>query len=306
VIRRITLVVNPSSGRGRSQELLPQVAGRLRDSGHKLSVLLSRDFAEARAMTSQAVSDGADVLAVMGGDGMMHLGINTCAEAHRGGRHDTTLGVIPAGTGNDFCRGLGLDPKDPVAAAAVIAAGHSRPVDLARVDDRFVGGVVATGFDALVNRRANALPWPKGSLRYPLATFAELRVFKPLRYRMVIDGQRRDLEAMLVAIGNTSSYGGGLKICPQADAEDGLLDVTIVHPVNRLKLLQLLPRMYSGSFATDPCVEQLRAQAVTVDGPGLVAYGDGELIGATPLEVSSISKALPVFVPEPGSNHATG
>jgi len=305
VTRRVTLVVNPSSGRGRALELLPQVAGKLRDSGLELEILLSRDFAEAQSMTRHAVGSGVDVLAVMGGDGMMHLGVNTCAVARLDGS-EVTLGVIPAGTGNDFVRGIGLDPGDSVAAAGTIGAGLSRPIDLALVNNRFVGGVVATGFDAFVNSRANTLPWPKGGLRYPLATIAELRVFSPLRYRLTVDGRVRQLEAMLVAVGNTSSYGGGMKICPDADVADGLLDITIVHPVTRLKLLQLLPLMYSGRFVRDACVEQLQAAEIVVEGPGLVGFGDGEMLGAAPLTISAVPHALPVCTGESGLGRRSG
>ena len=295
--RRVTLVVNPAAGKGRAQEMLPHVAGRFRDAGLDLEILLSRDFAEARQMAGDAVADRVDVLAVMGGDGMMHLGVNTCAPEHLTGGHPTALGLIPAGTGNDLCRGVGLDPTDPVAAAAVIASGRTVPIDVMRVNARFVGAVLATGFDALVNGRANAWPWPKGSMRYPLAVLAELRVFSPLRYRLILDGQSRELEAMFVAIGNTSCYGGGMRVCPHADPTDGLLDVTIIHPVSRLKLLRLLPLMYSGKFARDRCVEQLRAREITVEGPGLVGYGDGELISAAPLRVSAVARAVPLCVP---------
>ena len=171
---------------------------------------------------------------MMGGDGMMHLGVNTCAPEHLLGGHPTALGLIPAGTGNDLCRGVGLDPADPVAAAGVIAGGRTEPIDVMRVNAHFVGAVLATGFDALVNGRANALPWPKGSMRYPLATWPSFGVLS-LNYRLTIDGRLRELEAMFVAIGNTCSYGGGMRICPQADPTDGLLDVTIIHPVSRLK-----------------------------------------------------------------------
>jgi diacylglycerol kinase (ATP) len=295
VTARITLVVNPSAGKGRAQEWLPQVAGRLRDSGHELEILLSRDFAEAEAMTEYAVASS-DILAVMGGDGMMHLGVNSCARQRLLGG-DTVLGMIPAGTGNDLCRGIGLSPDDPLAAATTIAAGHVRHIDLAKAHGRYIGAVMATGFDALVNRRANEMPWPKGSMRYPLATMAELRVFSPLQYRLTIDGEVRELEAMLVAVGNTSSYGGGMQVCPQADPTDGLLDVTIIHPVGPVKLLRLLPQMYSGRFARDGCVEQLRAREILVDGPGLVGFGDGEMIGAAPLRITSVPGALPVLAP---------
>jgi diacylglycerol kinase (ATP) len=296
VSRQIRLVVNPSAGKGRALELLPQVAGALRDGGAHLEILLSRDFAEARFMTRRAIQDGVDVLAVMGGDGMMHLGVNTSAAAQLSGDSRTTLGLIPAGTGNDLCRGIGLDPQDAVAAAAAIAAGHSRAIDLAQVGDVYVAAVLATGFDALVNRRANEMPWPRGSTRYLVAVMAELRVFSPLQYRLTLDGEERGLQAMLVAVGNTSSYGGGMLICPEAEPYDGLLDITIIHPVGRLKLLRLLPEMYSGKFVRDPCVEQLRVREVTVEGPGLVGFGDGEMIGAAPLRVCCLPRALPVFV----------
>jgi diacylglycerol kinase (ATP) len=297
VTRQIRLVVNPSAGKGRALEMLPQVAGTLRDGGADLAILLSRDFAEAQSMTRGAIADGVDVLALMGGDGMMHLGINTSAIAHLSGGSRTTLGLIPAGTGNDLCRGIGLDPQDAVVAARVIAAGYARSIDLARVQDTYVGAVLATGFDALVNRRANQMPWPRGSMRYAMATMAELRVFSPLHYRLTLDGQVRELDAMLVAIGNTRSYGGGMLICPKADPYDGLLDVTIIHPVGRLKLLRLFPEMYSGKFVRDPSVEQLRVREVTVEGPGLVGFGDGEMIAAAPLQVCSVPRAVPVYVP---------
>jgi diacylglycerol kinase (ATP) len=297
VTRQIRLVVNPAAGKGRALEVLPHVAGTLRDGGNDLEILLSRDFAEARSMAQRAIEDGVDVLAVMGGDGMMHLGVNTSAAAHLSRGSRTILGLIPAGTGNDLCRGIGLPAKDAVAAAEVIAAGRIRSIDLARVAETYVAAVLATGFDALVNRRANQMPWPRGSTRYALAVMAELRVFSPLRYRLTVDGQVRELPAMLVAIGNTSSYGGGMLICPQADPYDGLLDVTIVHPVSRLKLLRLFPQMYSGKFVRDACVEQLRVREATIEGPGLVGFGDGEMLGATPLQVCSVPRALPVFVP---------
>jgi diacylglycerol kinase (ATP) len=103
---------------------------------------------------------------------------------------------------------------------------------------------------------------------------------------------------MLVAVGNTSSYGGGMHICPDADPTDGLLDVTVIHPVGAAKLLRMLPLMYSGRFARDRSVERLQAERIVIEGPGLVGFGDGELIGATPLTVSSAPKSLRVLVPD--------
>jgi diacylglycerol kinase (ATP) len=294
---RIALVVNPSAGKGRSQELLPEIAGRIRDAGHKLDIWLSRSFDEARALINKAANSAVDVVAVMGGDGMMHLGVNEAVRAQQSSPVAPALGLIPSGTGNDLCRGLDV-PAEPVRALELIMNGAERQIDLARIGEAYVGTIVASGFDALVNRRANDMNWPKGSARYPLALFSVLRTFQPLHYQLTIDGVRRDLDAMLVAIGNTRCYGGGIRICPDADPTDGLLDVTIVHPVGRGTLLRLLPALYTGRFTHERCVERLRARTVTVDGPGLVGFGDGEMIGATPLAIEQVPAALRVCLAE--------
>ncbi len=289
----IALVVNPSSGKGRAQRLLPEVAGVFRDAGRPLEILLSRDVDEARTMAVQALDAGVGTLVVMGGDGMVHLGLNVVAD--RPGV--SNLGLIPAGTGNDLCRGLGMDVGDPVAAARAIVSGAPRPIDVLQVNDEFVGGVVATGFDALVNARANSMKRPKGTLRYAIATLVEMASFDPLPYRLVVDGEVRELEAMLLAVGNSSYYGGGMKICPDADPSDGLLDLTIVHSASRAKLMRLLPQTFSGRFVRDPCVERLRARSVRVERQDLVGYGDGEPLAAGPLDVEVRPGLLCVYAP---------
>ncbi|GAB3925202.1 sphingosine kinase [Microlunatus endophyticus] len=293
----IALVVNPSAGKGRAQEMLPEIAGRIRDAGHELDIWLSRDYGEAVALINKAANSGAGVVAVMGGDGMLHVGVNEAVRAQQSAPAAPTLGLIPAGTGNDLCRGLDLG-TDPLVALDAILGAHETAVDLARVGDAYIGTIVATGFDAMVNRRANDMSWPKGSIRYPIALLSVLRTFKPLHYQLTIDGVRRDLDAMLVAVGNTRSYGGGIQICPDADPTDGLLDVTIIHPVGHPTLLRLLPKLYTGGFVGEPCVELLRVHSITIDGLGLVGFGDGEMIGATPLRVEQVPAALRICRPE--------
>lgn len=271
--------------------MLPEIAGRIRDAGHHLDIWLSRDLDEAVEMIHTAARSEADVVAVMGGDGMMHIGVNEAVRVQQSAAGGPALGLIPAGTGNDLCRGLDVD-SDPLAAVQALLTGHERQVDVARIGTAYVGTILATGFDAMVNRRANDLPWPKGDARYLLALVGVLGAFEPLQYRLTIDEVTRDLDAILVAVGNTRSYGGGVRVCPDADPTDGLLDVTIVHPVGRGTLLRLLPRLYTGSFVRHPCVEQLRVREITVDGPGLIGFADGEMIGATPLTVTQVPAAL--------------
>ena len=286
-------MVNPAAGKGQAQRLLPEVAGLFRDAGHHLEILLSRTVDEAREMAIDAVDREVGTLVVMGGDGMMHLGINVVAD--RPGV--SNLGMIPAGTGNDLCRGLGMTSKDPVSAARAIASGTPRPIDVLKVGDRYVGGVVATGFDAAVNARANAMPRPKGALRYAIAALVELGSFAPLPYRLTVDGETRELEGMLIAVGNSAYYGGGMRVCPVADPADALADLTIVHTASRLKLLRLLPEMFSGSFIRDPCVELLRARSVRIERPDLAGYGDGEPLSPGPLDIEVCPGLLCVFAP---------
>ncbi|MFT3861378.1 hypothetical protein [Micropruina sp.] len=131
-----------------------------------------------------------------------------------------------------------------------------------------------------------------GTLAHAWSALAELRRFSPLAHRLTIDGEPRELASMAVFVCNAEFFGGGMRAAPGASVTDGVLDVTIIHPVSRLVLLRLLPTLYSGGFVSHPCVERLRASEVVVDGDGLVGSGDGELLGDVPLAVRSVAQAL--------------
>ena len=133
---------------------------------------------------------------VVGGDGMVHLAVQALAGT------ETALGIIPSGTGNDVARYLDLPRSDPQAAADVVVGSRTRRIDLGRAGGQYFVTVLAAGFDSKVNERANAMTWPRGQMRYNLATLAELRVFEPLPYTLELDGEVRQVEAMLVAVGN--------------------------------------------------------------------------------------------------------
>ena len=303
-----TLVVNPTAGRGRALKILPKVLNELLRGlpEGSLQVLQANTFQEAQRYCHQAIDsarlgpDTRDCLVVMGGDGMMHLGLNAA------GGTKVPLGLIPAGTGNDLCRGIGI-PLDPVAAAQVIVEGHLMDMDLTSVVGNlahgdtqcYVGSVVATGYDARVGIRGAMAPKMLGSLAYGLAALQELRVFQPLNYRIRIDGEPRELPAMFIAVANAGFYGGGMMIAPKASVTDGLLDVTLVHPVSKMTLLRLLPSMFNGGFVSDPAVEIVRAKEVIIDGDGLVGVADGEALGGPPFGITCEPGALSVFIPNP-------
>jgi diacylglycerol kinase (ATP) len=267
---------------------------------YNLRVQQADDFTDAKVRALAAVANAApapddtpDLLLMMGGDGMASIGANAAANS------PVRLGVIPAGTGNDFCRGMGL-PATTMEAVSGIIRGQAKQVDLLEVTGaltgqasrRFVGSVVSTGYDAKVNYRTNHHRMTLGSLTYGYDALAELAQFEALNYRLVIDGEVRDEPAMLVAVGNAGYIGGGMKICPDADPADGLIDVTIVHPVSRMTLIRLLPSLYTGGFVKDPAVELLRARHVRVDGDDMFAMADGEELGAVPLEIGIAPGAL--------------
>ena len=292
--REIALLVNPTAGKGRAGRVAEIAVERLRDAGFTVRRLQGRDASEAEDLARQAVTAGLETLVVVGGDGLVHLAVQALAHS------DTTLGIIPAGTGNDAARYFNVPRGDPAAAADVVVAGRTRVVDLARTGPRYFLCVLSAGFDAIVNERANRMTWPRGQMRYNLATVAELRVFAALPYTLELDGSVKTVRAMLVAVGNGPSFGGGLRITEGAELDDGLLDVVLFHPVTKPDLLRTYPRLFTGTHTTHPAYEHHLVREVTVAAPGVIAYADGERVGPLPLTITAEPLALRALVgPEP-------
>lgn len=267
-----------------------------------------RSAKEVRAAIAAAVTEGADAVVVVGGDGICHLAVNELAGS------DTALGILPAGTGNDLAAALDI-PTDPDAAARQVLdclrEGNRRRIDLGRTtvrdridfgrttfrdsssdrgyqNDSRAGGrwwatVLCAGFDSAVNDRANRLRWPHGPRRYDLALLIELARLAPTLVRIEADEQVWTQEVTLIAIGNTRFYGGGIPICPAADPIDGRLDVTVVGRVSRLELLRVLPALRRGNHAAHPAVRTLRAQRLRLACPvGGSPPGTAGPVGGSP------------------------
>jgi diacylglycerol kinase (ATP) len=287
--RHVALVVNPSSGRGLGARVAPTARRRLESAGLTVSEFSTTCADDIGRISAEVIESGADAVALVGGDGTIHLAAQVLANS------GMPFGIIPAGSGNDFARGVGVPLKDPAAAAGLIAAGKTRSVDLATGGGRFITTVVASGFDSLVNKRANAMTWPRGKSRYTVATLAELPTFKPLSYVVTVDGEVIETEAMMVAVGTGETYGGGLRICDGALIDDGLLDVTIIKPVSRLTLLQMFPKLPKGTHVGHPALHTLRGASVRLESAGVTAYADGEVLGPLPIDIGMAAGALTVF-----------
>ena len=286
---RITLLTNPTSGKGRGARFRDAAAARLRSAGVEVTTVEGRDADEALDLARAAVAAGTDALVLCGGDGMVHIGVQAAAGT------STPIGLIPSGTGNDVARYFDIPRKDPVAAAERVLAGTPRTIDLARSGTKHFTTVLAAGFDAIVNERANRMTWPKGQMRYNIATLAELRIFEPIPYTLDLDGESHTLEAMLVAVGNGPSFGGGLRITEGAILDDGFLDVVIIKPMTKPGLIRTYPKLFKGTHVTHPAYEHHRVRSVTVAAPNIVSYADGERFGALPLTVECAPGALQVL-----------
>lgn len=288
--REIAVLTNPTSGKGRGARILDEVLPGLRAAGFACHSVQGSDAEESLELARQCVAAGVETLAVVGGDGMVHLAIQALAHSR------TRLGLIPAGTGNDVARYFDIPRKDVKAAVDVLVAGKERVVDLAKVGPTYFVTVLAAGFDAIVNERANQMTWPKGQMRYNIATLAELRTFSPLPYVLEVDGVEHRFDAMLVAVGNGESFGGGLRITEGASLDDGELDVVVIGPMKKRELVTTYPKLFKGTHVTHPKYVHYRGREITVAAPGITAYADGERIAALPLTVTVQPSALRVVV----------
>jgi len=297
--RRIAVLVNPASGKGRVSQHAARVIEGLSAPGDSVTTLLGDSAAHAEDLMGQAVEAGLDTIVAVGGDGTVHLALQAVVGT------DTSLGIVPLGTGNDAAASLGIPTKDPHAAVRVVLDGHTRSFDVGHARtaegiERYFLCVLSTGFDSLVTERANRMTRPSGDSRYVLAMLAELRAFTPVPYHVQVDDEVVDDDAMLVSLGNGPMFGGGMRVCPAADLHDGLLTMIWVHRISKVELLRVFPRIFRGTHVTHPAVTQRQVGTVRLSAPGQLAYADGERVGPLPVEVCTVRDGVRVLVPAEG------
>ncbi|NDG09556.1 MAG: YegS/Rv2252/BmrU family lipid kinase [Actinobacteria bacterium] len=283
------LLANPTSGGGQGSrvkaEVIAEITARnlsyedISGTSYESAVLNLRSALKAKRPKS---------VIVVGGDGMVHLAIQELAGS------DVPLILIPAGTGNDFARTMNLDLASPVTALSYSLTHPPTSVDLGRVNGRYFAEILSTGFDSMVNERANQMRI-RSKIKYDLAMLLELPVFKPLEYEINVDGDRIITRAMLIAIANGISYGGGMKICPNSDIRDGLFDLLILEPVSKFEFLKVFPRVFKGTHVTHPKVKILQGRKISIESKA-IAYADGERIGPLPITTEIVPGALKTWL----------
>jgi diacylglycerol kinase (ATP) len=280
------VVVNPKAGQGAAASLATQVVGYLASREISYRMISPSSASETKSLVSESLRNGeANRLLSVGGDGLFHLLLQLAVE------FKVPLAVAPGGTGNDFYRTLGWFEHELNDYLEQLISAEPTFVDVGVADGEYFGAVLSSGFDSVVNERANKLKWPKGPAKYNVAIALEFPKFNPIEFKIFADEKVLEVEAMLIAIGNGQSYGGGMRVCPNADLNDGLLDIMILHPVSKFEFLKVFPTVYQGTHIEHPQVEVIRAKKIRIESAA-IAYADGERIGQLPVQVESLPQSL--------------
>lgn len=295
--KAIWVIANPRAGGGRGSRHASVLAHALQAAGVACRLVQPASAAATVTTTRQAVAAGAHAVVACGGDGTVHAVVQGLAHSQ------VPLAILAGGSGDDIAAALGFPLGGAEECAAVLVAALSRadakPVDLGRITTadgttEYFIGVVSTGFDSSVNERANRMS-RLGGQRYNAAILRELASFRPIDYEAVLDGERVAGPGMLVSIGNTTSYGGGMRVCPMAVHDDGLLDVTWLGAVSTLTFLRVFPSVFKGEHVEHPAVRTFVARRLEISAPGQMAYADGERIGPLPVSIEAEAGALRVL-----------
>ena len=289
---RIIILLNPNAGRGKARFMLRSALEVMQREGVEIDVQESRDAQHLLALARRAAAEKPDAIISLGGDGTHHYILNGIMGS------EIPLGIIPAGSGNDFAKGLGI-PTQTRAAAEALLAGNTRRIDLARAGNTVYGCIAGAGFDSVVTRYANErVRRLRGSWAYAWSILRCLKSYRPEPLKIVSDVQEFSGDVVFAVVGNNVSYGGGIHLTPRAKLDDGLLDVCIVPYMGKLELLQWVPRAYRGEHLRHPRIIYFQAPKVSLSTTSrLELFGDGEFMQELPATIEIVPRALPVIVP---------
>jgi YegS/Rv2252/BmrU family lipid kinase len=290
----LALLVNPSSGGGRSLKLLPKVEQALDERRAVFRVQRTKGLEHGVRQALGAIEAG-EIPVVVSGDGLVGAIGGAMAGA------ETPLGIIPGGRGNDLARVLGI-PDDPVQAVDLLLAGETRRIDVGEVNGKRFLGIVSVGFDSEANRVANETQILRGNLVYAFAAIRTLLGWKPGRFTVRVDEERYRFTGYSVSVANNKAFGGGMFIAPDAELDDGEFDIVAVGEVGKLRALASMPKVFKGTHIEEEWVRVFRARhlELTASRPYPV-YADGEHLSDLPASLRVLPRALSVIAPRAGA-----
>lgn len=286
----LVLLVNPASAHGGALKLLPGLERELDALRIPFRVERTRGLEDGVERALRA-ADAEEVPVVISGDGL----IGAIGGALAGS--DTPLGIVPGGRGNDLARVLGI-PAEPQAVAAMLAAGHTRRIDVGEVNGKRFLGIASVGFDSEANRLANETKWLRGNLVYAYAGLRTLLGWKPARFTVRVGERRERFSGHSVSVANNKAFGGGMFIAPDADLADGEFDVVTVGEHGKLRSLAILPMVFKGTHVEEDEVRVFRAARLELSASRpFPVYADGEHLTDLPAKLRVLPRALSVIVP---------
>jgi YegS/Rv2252/BmrU family lipid kinase len=286
----LALLVNPASAHGRALKLLPRLERALDGRRIAFRVERTRGLEDGVERALRAAEAG-EVPVVVAGDGL----VGAVGGALAGS--ETPLGIVPGGRGNDLARGLGIS-ADPEEAAATLAGGETRQIDVGEANGRRFLGIVSAGFDSECNRLANEIRWLRGSLAYAYSSVRTLIGWRAARFTIRAGEESERFSGYFVSVANSRAYGGGMLIAPAAELDDGEFDVVTIREHSRLRFLANLPKVFKGTHVEKDEVRVFRAPRLELSASRpFPVYADGEHLTDLPASLRLLPRALSVIVP---------
>jgi YegS/Rv2252/BmrU family lipid kinase len=294
---RLLLVHNPQAGNGRGSKLLPHIAERFRSRGCDVDVLSTVRPGHATELLTEADLGDYDGVVAAGGDGTLHEVVT--GYFRNPSRDGTPIGIVPNGTGNAFAREMGLSGSDWEKAVDTIVRGETRQVDVTRFETDGSTyhslNILGVGFVSDVTETAVGLKF-LGNHAYLLATFWRLLGLRTYPLRLTVDGDGTDVDACFATVSNSRYTGTTFLIAPQAELDDGLLDLVVLKGISRFRVIQIFRTIFTGAHVREPEVEYRQARKVRIEAAEpRVLNVDGEVLGSTPVDLECLPRALRLF-----------
>jgi len=288
------IILNPSASNGSALGLKDTIESEFKK--YKMDYLLhiSKSSDDIVTTIKSNLKKDFSSFIVVGGDGTIHYAANALAGT------DKKIGLIPAGSGNDIANYLGIS-SDIKKCCHTIYRGKTKKIDTGLINGKYYYLCIAgSGFDSQVNYLANNTRLPlKGPARYNYAVYKTLITFRPKKFSLNYDNKNREIYGMMIAISNMTSYGGGMKVTPDANSEDGLFDVCIIKKMSKMHFIKTFPKVYEGKHTTDKKVEIFRTGSISIDSDyRFSVFADGEYICKLPATFEIVKGNLNIIVPD--------